>query len=131
MSKKYDVFEMFRRQKDMDKYELMTKIAEFDSFELAVRDVNRRIHSFRNRQKADIEIFTSTYSDGSVGANMTALIKADPIMSYGWFIQPCENNDYKIGQIINTGSNMELDDDGRWPDDAIDHIAEEEEELFE
>lgn len=130
MSKKYDVFEMFRRQKDMDKYELMTKIAEFDSFEEAARDVNRRIYAYPNRRKAVLEVFTSTNSDGSVGANMLALIKADPIMSYGWFIQPCENNEYKIGQIINSG-NIKLDDDGRWPDDAIDHIAEEEEELFD
>lgn len=130
MSKKYDVFETFRRQKDMDNYELMTKIAEFDTFEEAVRDVNRRIHAYPNRRKAELEIFTSINSDGSVGANMTALIKADPIVSYGWIIQPCENNEYKIGQIIKT-DNMKLDDDGRWPNDAVNHIAEEEEELFE
>ena len=126
MSNKYDVFETFRRQKDGDNYELMTKIAEFDSFEEAVRDVNRRIYAYPNRRKAELDIFTSTSGD-EVVANMTALIKADPIVSYGWCIQPCENNEYKIGQVIYTG-NLTMQLNNGWPDDAVNHIAEEEEE---
>lgn len=129
---KYNVFEVFKRQKDMGKHELMTKIAEEDTLEEALANVNKRLNKNPMSCGATTDLTTSTNLDGSIYVSIKIMIQADPIVSYGWYIRSIHDDlgdqEYKIGDTHMFDEPF-LDND-RWPDDSINHTENEEENFF-
>lgn len=123
---KYNVFEAFQRQKDMFDHTLLTKIAEYNSVEEAMYDVDRRVAKSPMGHKAK-NSFTSKNDDGTFSVSIQVMIQADPIISYGWYIIPTKD-DLDIGETY-AYSEPSLED-GRWPDDEADDSSIEEEEYF-
>lgn len=123
---KYNVFEAFQRQKDMFDHTLLTKIAEYNSVEEAMYDVDRRVAKSPMGYKAKTN-FSSKNEAGDYSVSIRVMIQADPIISYGWYIIPAKV-DLEIGSTY-TYSEPSLED-GRWPDDAEDDSSNEEEEYF-
>ena len=123
---KYNVFEAFQRQKDMFDHTLLTKIAEYNSVEEAMYDVDRRVAKSPMGYKAKTN-FSSKNEAGDYSVSIRVMIQADPIISYGWYIIPAKDN-LEIGSTY-TYSEPSLED-GRWPDDAEDDCSNEEEEYF-
>lgn len=125
---RYNVFEAFQRQKDMFDHTLLTKIAEYESVEEAMYDIDRRIAKSPMGYKATTR-FSSKNNAGTFNVSIRVMIQADPIISYGWYIIPVHDDlgdhEYKIGDTY-TFSEPSLED-GRWPDDEEDSSIEEEE----